>query len=160
ELLGERAVLGRGVEGRTEDHRVLPVVVGLEVAEPATLGGSAGRVGLRVEPEHDRLTLEVGQSHRVAVVVAAREIGRDVAGFQHHVSFRRGRLVFGCPRTLMAGQHATVARMPQLNASSQGIPAGWYSKSTRLGPARKAMARKMKLAGSTGTVWPFTSACQ
>jgi hypothetical protein len=83
ELLGEFLVVGRAVEGRPENDGVLAVVVGFEVAEPATLGRSARGVRLRVEPEDDRLALEVGQLHRVAVVIAPGEIGRLVAWLQH-----------------------------------------------------------------------------
>jgi hypothetical protein len=59
ELVRELLVVGGAVEGRAEDDGVLAVVVDFEVAEPATLGRSARSVGFRVEPEHDRLALEV-----------------------------------------------------------------------------------------------------
>jgi len=50
ELLRELLVVGLGVERRAEDDGILPVVLGLEVAEPATLGRSARGVGHRIEP--------------------------------------------------------------------------------------------------------------
>src|SRR6266849_7820304 len=86
ELLGELLVVGGAIEGRAEDDGVLSIVVGFQVAEPATLGRSARSVGLRVEPEHDRLALEVRQLHGVAVVVASREIGRLVSWLEHESS--------------------------------------------------------------------------
>ena len=65
-LLGEGLVLGRRVEGDAEDRCVLPVVVRLEVAEPATLGRSAGGVGFRIEVQDHRLAGEVFQIDRLA----------------------------------------------------------------------------------------------
>ncbi len=59
ELLGKLPVVGGAVEGRAENDGVLAIVVALQVAEPATLRRSARSVGFRVEPEHDRLALEV-----------------------------------------------------------------------------------------------------
>ena len=87
ELLGELLVVGGAVEGRAEDDGVFAVVVGFEVAEPATLGRSARSVGLRVEPEHHRLAREIRQLHGVAVLIAPREIGRLVSGLEHASSF-------------------------------------------------------------------------
>ena len=86
ELLGELLVVGGAVEGRAENDGVLAVVVGFEVAEPATLGRSARRVGFRVEPEHDRLAREIRQLYGVTVVVAPREIGRLVSWVEHEAS--------------------------------------------------------------------------
>ena len=86
ELLGELLVVGDAVEGRAEDDGVLAVIVGFQVAEPATLGCSARSVSFRVEPEHDRLALEVRQLHDVAVVVAPREIGRLISRVEHEPS--------------------------------------------------------------------------
>ena len=88
ELLRELPVVGGAVEGRPEDDGVLAIVVGFQVAEPATLGRSARRVGFRVESKHDRLALEVRQLHNVAVVVAPREIGRLVTRVEHEPSLR------------------------------------------------------------------------
>src|SRR5206468_2397017 len=86
-LLGEFLVVVRGVERHPEDHGALLVVVGLQVAEPATLSRSARGIGLRKEPQHDRLALEVRELHGPAVVVAAREIGRLVAWIEHEPSW-------------------------------------------------------------------------
>src|SRR4029453_11836258 len=74
EFLSEGFVLGRRVERGPEDDGVLGVVLGLQVAEPATLGGSARGVGLGIEPQHDRLALVVRQLHGVAVLIAPGEI--------------------------------------------------------------------------------------
>src|SRR2546425_8997169 len=83
ELLGECLVLSRGVEGHADDGGTLLVVVGLEVAEPATFRRSARCVGLGVEPEHERLALEVRQLHGLAGVIAAGEIRSLVTWVQH-----------------------------------------------------------------------------
>ena len=81
-LVCERFVVGGGVEGDAEDDRVLLVVVRFQVAEPATLRGSAGRIGLREEPQDDGLAREVRQLHGLAIVIAAHEVGRLVSWFQ------------------------------------------------------------------------------
>src|SRR5215467_15747557 len=87
ELLGELLVVSRAVEGGAQNDGLLAVVVGFEVAEPATLGRSARSVGLRVEPEHHRLAREIRQLHGIAVLIASREIGRLVSGLEHESSF-------------------------------------------------------------------------
>ena len=82
-LLGELLVVGCGVEGDADDRGVLPVVVRLQVAEPATFRSSAWRVGLGEEPEHYPFPLEVRELHRIAVVVAADEIWCLVPRAEH-----------------------------------------------------------------------------
>src|SRR5262245_30923816 len=69
-LLGEGLVLGGRVEGDAEDDRVLLIVFGFQVAEPATLRGSTRRIGLGEEPEDDRLAPEVRELHRPAGVIS------------------------------------------------------------------------------------------
>src|SRR4030095_10689048 len=86
-LLGELLVVLLGVERHPEDHGVLAVVVGLQVAEPATFSGSTRGIGLRKEPQHDRLAPEVRELHGTAVVVAAREIGSLITWVEHEPSF-------------------------------------------------------------------------
>ena len=86
ELLGELLVVFGAVEGRTEDDGVLAIVVGFQVAEPATLGRSARSVGSWVEPKHHRLAGEVRELHGVTVVVTPREIGRLVSRLEHELS--------------------------------------------------------------------------
>ena len=86
ELLGEGLVLGGAVERRAEDDGALGIVVGLEVAEPATFRRSARRVGLRVEPQHDLLALQLGQRDRLSRVIATGEVWRFVAGLEHIAS--------------------------------------------------------------------------
>src|SRR5262249_20002311 len=126
ELLGELLVVLGRVERDAQDHRVLPVVVGLQVAEPATFGGSAGCVGLGEEPEHDRLALEVGQLDRLAVVVAPDEVRRLVACTQH----RDPPLVVRLPRYPMPtpGQRARTISAANASSASQSY-----------GPSRTAM---------------------
>ena len=55
ELLRERRVLLGGVERDAQNLGVLLLVVGIEVAEPATFDRSAGCIRLRVKPENDGL---------------------------------------------------------------------------------------------------------
>src|SRR5262249_12801475 len=83
ELGRERLVVLLVVEGDAEDHGVLPVVLGLEVAEPATFGRSARGFGLRVEPENDGLAAVVPEALRLPRVVFDLEVRRPVAHFQH-----------------------------------------------------------------------------
>jgi hypothetical protein len=91
-LVGERLVLGGGIEGDAEDDGSLFVVLRLKVAEPATLRRSPRCVGLRKEPQDDGLPGEVRQPHGLAVVIAAHEVGRLVS-WREHVAFsvRNGR---------------------------------------------------------------------
>ena len=83
ELLGEGFVLGGGVEADAEDFDVLRFVLRQEVPEPGTLAGSAGCVGLRIEPEDDFLPAQVGEADAVAVVIDDVEVGSGIAGIQH-----------------------------------------------------------------------------
>jgi hypothetical protein len=85
-LVCERFVVGGGVEGDAEDDRFLLVVVRFQVAEPATLRGSARRIGLREEPQDDGLAREVRQLHGLAIVIAAHEVGRLVSWSEHGVA--------------------------------------------------------------------------
>src|SRR5262249_44339037 len=122
----ELLVVGGGVERHAQDHRVLPIVVGLEVAEPATLGRSAGCIGLGKEPEHNRLALEVSQLHGVAVVVLAGEVRRLVPRIQHRVPPLGVRL----PRCSMPTRAQRARTISAANASSA---------SQSYGPSRSAM---------------------
>ncbi len=83
ELLGKGRVVLDRIERDAEDLRVLLPVIGVEVAEPATLGRSAGSVRLRIEPEHDSLSPVIGKPLCSARVVRNRELGRLVTGVQH-----------------------------------------------------------------------------
>jgi len=69
-----------------EDHRVLRLELCPEVAEPATLEGSTGRVGLGEEPEHHRLAAQPCQGDLVAEVVLDIERRRHIAPLQHGCS--------------------------------------------------------------------------
>jgi hypothetical protein len=79
-LLGERRIAPDAVEGGTENLDAAAVELLLEVAEPATLGGSPEGVGLRVEPEDDPLPSEIGEAASRAGVVADLEVRCDIAG--------------------------------------------------------------------------------
>ena len=85
-LVGERLVLGGGIEGDAEDDGSLLVVLRLKVAKPATLRRSPLCVGLRKEPQDDGLPGEVRQPHGLAVVIAAHEVGRLVSWREHVAS--------------------------------------------------------------------------
>src|SRR5262245_35222608 len=150
ELLGELLVLRRGVEGHAQDHRVLLVVVGLEVAEPATLGGSAGGVGLGIEPEHDRLALEVGELDRIAVRIAAGEVRRLVAWIQHAYLLsascaRRARSTAGrCARAALGASIAS--GMDGGSAATRSFNGSTPSP----GKKRPPRASRMRLGVSVG----------
>src|SRR5262245_39151026 len=60
ELLRKGEVLGDRVEADTKNDGALGEVLGIEIAEPATLHRSAGCVGLWIEPEDDILPLVIG----------------------------------------------------------------------------------------------------
>lgn len=76
ELPREGAVVGRRVEADSEDDGALRQVLGIEVAEPATLEASARGVGLRIEPEDDILASVVGETNSAVFVVLHRESRR------------------------------------------------------------------------------------
>jgi hypothetical protein len=148
ELLGEGLVLGRAVEGRAEDDGVLAVVVGLQVAEPATLGGSARRVGLGVEPEHDRLAPVVRQLHGVAVVITPGELGCLVSWSQHARSLSRaGGTWCGVPalRSSCDGPTGTSRRRPAGRQPLRTISAAKASSASQsYGPLRNAMLSRVQ----------------
>jgi hypothetical protein len=88
ELLGERAVLLRRVEGDAQDLDALLFEFADSITEPAALLGSPGRVGLGIEPEHDSLAGEILQAHGLAVVVETFERGCLGADFEHGGRFQ------------------------------------------------------------------------
>jgi len=83
ELLGEGRVGLLVVEAGPEDLDALGVVLRDSVAEPATLGRSAGSVRLGIEPEDDVLPAVVRQPAHLAGVVLHLEIGGGAAGLEH-----------------------------------------------------------------------------
>src|SRR5437867_9711228 len=76
EFLGEFGVLLHGVEGRPQDHDLSPLELRRQVAVPATLDGSAGRIGLRKEPQYDGPSREITEGDVLPPVVLDLEIGR------------------------------------------------------------------------------------
>ena len=82
-LLGEFLVRFNAVEAGAEDLRVLLSVLGREVSEPETFGGSARCVGLRKEPQHDFLSAIVAELHATAGVIGGFELRGSIADFQH-----------------------------------------------------------------------------
>lgn len=83
ELLRERGVFLRCVEGDAPDFRVLLLEFRVEVAEPATFDRSTGGIGLRIEPKHDRLSLLVREPHAAPVLNRRLEIRRRISHVQH-----------------------------------------------------------------------------
>jgi len=82
-FLGEFPVRFDAVETGAEDLGVLRGVVGGEVSEPETFGGSTGCVGLREEPQHDFLATIVAELHATAGVIGGFELGSGITDFQH-----------------------------------------------------------------------------
>src|SRR5262249_54577344 len=90
ELPGEGGVGLLVVEAGPQDLHV-PVLVLLDaVAEPATLGRSAGGVRLGEEPEDDVLPAVVGEAADLAGVVLDRGLGGGGAGRGHGASLPPG----------------------------------------------------------------------
>ena len=83
ELFRETGILFAAVEADAEDLGVFLFVLRLEVPEPGTFGGSAGCVGLRIEPEDDFLAAEIAQPHRAAFVIGGFEVRGRVSDVQH-----------------------------------------------------------------------------
>jgi hypothetical protein len=82
-LLGEAPVLVRGIETDAENLRVLRLELGLEVPEPGTFARSTGGVGLRIEPEDDFLSPQIGKADAVAEVIGNVEAGGGGTGREH-----------------------------------------------------------------------------
>jgi hypothetical protein len=82
-LLGEFLVRFDAVEAGAEDLGVFRGVVGGEVSEPETFGGSTGCVGLRKEPQHDFLSAKVAELHAAAGVIGSLELRSRITDFQH-----------------------------------------------------------------------------
>jgi hypothetical protein len=89
ELLREGPVVGDGVEADADDLGVLLLELAELVAEPATLGGSSRRVGLRVEPEHDVLAAEVREADGLPAVIRRGEFRSLIALLQHSGDLNR-----------------------------------------------------------------------
>ena len=83
ELLREGCVVLRRVEARAEDRRVQLVEVADSITESDALGGSAGGVGLREEPEQHLPPAEVPERDPAAVARGGGEVGGGIAGLQH-----------------------------------------------------------------------------
>jgi hypothetical protein len=82
-LLREFAIGFDAVEGGADDLDVLRGVLGGEVSEPETFGGSAGCVGLRKEPQHDFLATKVAELYATTHVIGSLECGSSITDFQH-----------------------------------------------------------------------------
>ena len=84
ELLRECRVFLDRIEGAAQDLDASLLELRVEVAEPATFGRSTRCVGLRIEPEDDRLPTELADRRVPVQVVLDEEIGSDVSHVQHH----------------------------------------------------------------------------
>jgi hypothetical protein len=82
-FVGEFLVRFDAVEAGAEDLGVLGGVVGGEVSEPETLGGSTGCVGFRKEPKDDFLSAVVAELYSAAGVIGRLELGSSITDFQH-----------------------------------------------------------------------------
>ena len=86
ELLGEGAILLLRVEADPENLRVLLLELSDVVAEPATFSGSAGGVGLGIEPEDHDLSEVVPQSNEISPMILHFERGSFLSFFDHRRS--------------------------------------------------------------------------
>ena len=59
-LIGKFSIVINAIEAATENLCVVFLEFGVQVAEPATFLRSPRRIGLRVEPQHDLLTAQIG----------------------------------------------------------------------------------------------------
>jgi hypothetical protein len=69
-LFGELRIGSDVIETDAEDRGVLRLVLRGEVPEPGTLGRSAGRIGLRIKPEHHLAPAQIVQRNLAAAVIA------------------------------------------------------------------------------------------
>jgi hypothetical protein len=83
ELLRERAVLVLGIEADSQNLYVLLLELPNVVAEPATFGGSAGGVGLGIEPEDYDLSEVVLQPNEISEMIPDLELGGFLSFLEH-----------------------------------------------------------------------------
>ena len=83
ELLREGGVVGGRVEAGAENRGVQLLEVADSITESVALGGSAGGVGFREEPEQHLPPAEVPERDRSAVARGGGEIRGGIAGLQH-----------------------------------------------------------------------------
>jgi hypothetical protein len=83
ELFRECAVLCDGVEGDTQDYGAFLLEFTDSVTESAAFDGSARRVGLRIEPEHDGFAAQVREPDVFARVRRYGKIGSFGADLEH-----------------------------------------------------------------------------
>jgi hypothetical protein len=83
ELLRERAVLLLGIEADSQNLDVVLLELPNVVAEPATFGGSAGGVGLGIEPEDDDLSEVLLQPNEISKMIPDLELGGFLSFLEH-----------------------------------------------------------------------------
>ena len=76
------AVFAR-VEADTDDLRVFPVVIAVEVPEPGTLDRSARGIGFRKKPEEDLLPAKIAETNRLPVMIFRFEVWCFLTTIQH-----------------------------------------------------------------------------
>jgi hypothetical protein len=82
-LLVEPLDLRDRVGGDAEHRGPRLQVVAAVLSHTAGLGGAAGRIGLRIKVDDDRLPSVVGQLDGASVLVGQLEVGGMLSGFDH-----------------------------------------------------------------------------
>jgi hypothetical protein len=104
--IGERLVVSRCVEGGAEHDEVGSRDLGGPVTQALALDRSAPGRGLRIPPEEDSVTPEVGERHGCAVLVREAEVrgfGADVEHGTSVIGIRRS------PGLTTGGAHSLAA---------------------------------------------------
>jgi len=83
ELLGEGGVSLDTIETDAEDYDASLLEIGVVVAEPATLDGSARGISLGIEPQQNLAAAQSGQRDRIAVMREDGKIRRLIADIEH-----------------------------------------------------------------------------
>jgi hypothetical protein len=103
--VGELLVVGRRVERRPDDDRIVRLELRASITEAPALDRSTGRGRLRVPPQHDPTTGQVGRREVLPVLVGEGE-GRRGRAFTEH----GGTLASGAVPVLDERGAATPAR--------------------------------------------------
>lgn len=88
EFFGERRVVLDAIEARAEDDDIVGDEVLILIAEPATLGGSAGGIGPGIKPQQDFLAAQAGKRERFALMRRQRKVRCQLSDLEHKSPFR------------------------------------------------------------------------